>query len=213
MARSGRTVNTTAAQDPYAAFNVRFQFDGTLLRFTNSMANFTSGGALEASGGSTFCATFADPVANRGGGGCAILGDATTAVAGTLAYLTLIPVGSSGCARLHLFTYGPPDGGTVTSGTYTVGRVPSLDFPQANTYGPDVYVNAADGSECVPSACISFDPAGCGPTATPTPQPTPTPPGGDAQTATATVLRTSTPAATSSRVAVTATATPGQRRR
>jgi hypothetical protein len=150
-------VNTTASQDAFAGFNVQLAFSDELAVFSNSIDDFASGGALEASGLTTFCAVNDHALAGRGGGACTLLGRGGTKDPGTLAYVTLNPRATTGCIRIHLVTYGPPDIGGVILGTFTVST-DDIPAAQANTYGPDVYVNTADGTPCSPP-----------PTPTPTP--------------------------------------------
>ncbi len=103
------------------------------------------------------------------------------------------PSRATGCSNLHLFTYGPPDGGNSSFGTFTVDDSLSNPQPQQNTYGPDVSVNVADGSVCTSSGGVT------GPTATSTPTqtvaPTMTP------TMTPTPVATATSTSTSGRCA------------
>ncbi|MDE3096831.1 MAG: hypothetical protein KGK07_12660 [Chloroflexota bacterium] len=196
-------VLTSASQDPYSGFNATVAFDTSLLTYTTG----TSGGALETSGAPTFCAppmTFS----GRANIGCVILGQASTTSAGTLANLTFARKAAAGCVTLHVFTYGPPDGGDTTTGTFTISppSAPNWDVPQQNTYGPDVSVNLADGSTgCAgPAATATPTPTATGTprawTATPTMTPSPTP--------TAVPTDASTPAA-----AATATADASEGRR
>ncbi|MHB8514986.1 MAG: hypothetical protein ACYDCT_06305 [Dehalococcoidia bacterium] len=190
-------VLTSASQDPYRAFNISLSFDNSLLSFTQG----TPGGALETSGQQTFCVP-GTVLHGRASFGCAALGSIGTTSAGTLANLTFARKATTGCVTLHLFTYGPPDGGNSTTGTFTVsGSLPGSAIVQQNTYDPDVSVDLADGS------------TGCaGPAATPTPTATGTP---RAWTATPTMTATSTavPTATSTpAAAATATVAAGERR-
>ena len=189
-------VLTSASQDPYTGFNATVAFDAGLLTYKGG----TSGGALETSGAPTFCApplTFS----GRANIGCVILGGGSTTSAGTLANLTFARKAAAGCVTLHVFTYGPPDGGDTTTGTFTIPahNSPNWDVPQQNTYGPDVSVNLADGSTgCAgPAATATGTPRAW--TATPTMTPSTTP--------TAVPTDASTPAA-----AATATVDAGERR-
>ncbi len=189
-------VLTSASQDPYNGFLVDLRLDGRLLSFVQG----ASGGAVETSGKGTYC--ISDTKITGGHGvtfGCVALGPAGTTSAGTLANLTFARKATAGCVTLHLFTYGPPDGGNGSTGTFTIAAsFPGSAAAQQNTYGPDVSVNLADGS------------TGCaGPAATPTPTMTPTPTAAPvtASTPTAVPTATSTPAA-----APTATADTGEQR-
>jgi hypothetical protein len=96
---------------------------------------------------------------------------------------------------LHLFTYGAPDGGDSTTGTFTINADATV---QANTY--------SDGTSDTTGAACTPPP----PTATPTPTNTLTPTDTATPTATATITptwtRSNTPTATSTPTA-TATAT------
>jgi hypothetical protein len=135
-------VYTTTTTSAYSAFAAHLGFDGSLLSFATP-TDFASGGALETSGASTFCIARSWDAGNGLISTCTILGAASTTSAGPLARITLTPKAVSGCARLHLFTYGLPDGGDATTGTFTIN---SADVTvQQNTYGADVTVNVADG--------------------------------------------------------------------
>jgi hypothetical protein len=135
-------VYTTTSTSPYSAFNVHLLFDGSLLSFATA-TDFASGGVLETSGANTFCIAQSWDSGSGLIGTCSILGAASTTSTGPLARITLTPKAASGCARLHLFTYGSPDGGDATTGTFTINSADAT--VQHNTYGADVTVNVADG--------------------------------------------------------------------
>ncbi|MHB8377802.1 MAG: hypothetical protein ACYDEB_12735 [Dehalococcoidia bacterium] len=153
---------------PYVGFALHLRWDPTVFHFSSAT---NTGGLFDAGG---FCPA-ADPnTFDADGGGvqysCTTLTGPKTAT-GQLALISITPLGT-GCSSVHMFTYGPPDGGTGATGTYTVN---DGDFqPQANTYGPNLNVNQA-GLACTPVGT---------PTATPTP----------ANTATPTATPTNTPA-------------------
>ncbi len=201
-------VNTTSAQDRFSGFNVSLVFDGTFASVANLNTDVAIGSAFEALGGGTFCVRATPPSPSPSMEvvfGCVALdlSNGGTSGPGTLAYISLTPKSNS-CLTLHLVTYGLPDNGYATEGTFTIDSHGSA--AQSNTYGPDVYVNTADGSDCGSTtgigSCIDFsNPAGCGVTATPTPAGTPTP------------MPTATFATVSDGIATTSTATLRQRRR
>lgn len=191
---------TSAAQDPYIGANVDLVLDRSQL----SAVGVEAGPALQGPNGALCLSKF--DFKDGALAACASMGLSGTTAAGTLVTFTLAPLTSSGCVRLHLFTYGPPDGGDSTAGTYTMASIaPGNIVPQQNTYGPDITVDLATGATgCTPVAtstptavptatptptpgiatCVSFTDA-CSPTATATPTPfsslptaTPTPDGG-----------------------------------
>ncbi len=137
----------------YSGFNIRLKWDPTVFSF--SSANST-GSVIP---GSPFCPP-ANTSLDPGGDGvvfaCTGLSGPTTST-GLLATIVLTPA-ASGCSALHLFTFGPPDGGTSGSGTFT-----NNPTPMTNTY-QDGTANVA-GMTCSPGAT---------PTPTNTAIPTPT---------------------------------------
>jgi hypothetical protein len=170
-------VNTTASTDPFVGFNAHLVWDGTLASIVDIPTGAAAGDAFGAA--ALFCVrTPADgpPDLNGTSGlvlGCVTLDQTQTTGAGHLADFWLTPK-AGGCMLLHVMPYDTADTAAAVAGTYTIDS--DTHAPQSNTYGPDVYVNTADGSNCGSVAgCISFsDPAGCGVTATPTPVPTAT---------------------------------------
>jgi len=153
-------VNTSASPNPYSGANVYVVFDRSLA----SAVSAGAGPVLQNPGGA-LCVS--DLTYDAGAlVACATIGTAETTAAGTLVTFTLAPSAPSGCVALHLFTYGPPDGGDATTGTYTMARIADDNVVvQKNTYGPDVTVDLATGA------------TGCGlvpieMTFTPTPTPT-----------------------------------------
>lgn len=159
---------TGSGFDPYLGFNVHLRWDPAV--FTFSSASNT---------GTILAQPFCPPAAADGDGGgvawgCTALGGSSTTT-GLLGTLILTPA-ASGCSALHLFTFGGPDGGTATTGTYTIAE----DFtPQSNTY-QDGAANVA-GNTCTPAGP---------PTSTPTPSNTPTPSATPTATLTPTPTRT-----------------------
>jgi hypothetical protein len=140
-------VLTSAAQDPYLAFNVHVTFNGSLLSATSAQA----GDALQGLGSGIFCVPL---MVMDGGSGalvpCTVLGGGPgTTTAGTLTTLTFTLRAATGCSHLHLFTFGPPDNGDVSSGTFTMTSSTAL---QQNTYGSDITVDLVTGATgCTPS--------------------------------------------------------------
>ncbi len=172
-------VNTTASQDPYFGFNAHLVWDGALAGAASPIAETTTSSVFGSA--PLFCTPAADPVSKSAVFACVTLDNSQTSAAGNLTSFwlqpsALQPSAQNGCLHLHLFTYGRADAGDPSTGTFAVnaGNVAA----QANTYGPDVYVNIADGTPCSPggiSSCIDFnDPSRC-PSVTSTAQPTPPP--------------------------------------
>ena len=122
---------TGSASAPYAGFSVHLRWDKAV--FTYLSAN-SSGSVLA----SPFCPS---PTVDSDGGGvpyaCTSTSGSVTTT-GLLATIVLAPA-AAGCSPLHLFTFGAPDGGDATSGTYAVDAATSE--PQAVLY--------ADGSASV----------------------------------------------------------------
>lgn len=151
---------TTAPQDPLSGFSVNLIYDGSLL----SPAGFGAGPVLESLGTGVICVHDTFPSSTVWS--CSAIGGVSTASAGVLADATFRVTAATGCTQLHIETYGPPDGGDSTTGTYTMADVGEPPFDtimvQQNAYGPDITVNVADGS------------TGCG--ASPLPTQTLTPP-------------------------------------
>ena len=122
---------TGSASAPYAGFSVHLRWDKAV--FTYLSAN-SSGSVLA----SPFCPS---PTVDSDGGGVTYACTSTSGsvtTTGLLATIVLAPA-AAGCSPLHLFTFGAPDGGDATSGTYAVDAATSE--PQAVLY--------ADGSASV----------------------------------------------------------------
>jgi hypothetical protein len=172
-------VLTSAPEDAYHGAQIDVTYDTSMLTFSSAAV----GDTLSSIGDGAFCVE----QKSSGVGGalfaCTVLGRDGATAAGTLAVFVFDPKTTSGCATLHLYSYGPPDGGTVEDGTYSIG-LGANPVVQQNTYGPDVSVNLADGSVCSGSGGVT------GPPATSTPSPVPP------QTATPTMTPTSVATAT-----------------
>ncbi len=148
-------VLTSASPNAYTGASVHLRFDGALLSF----AGVQSGEALNPPNGGICVSTIQVDGGDGVIAGCVVFGTYANASAGTLMRITLTPKTPAGCSNLHLFTYGPPDGGDVATGTYTLDAQSAN--PQQNTYGLDITVNLADGSTgCDATPSVS-------PTATP----------------------------------------------
>jgi hypothetical protein len=145
---------TTAAHDALDGFSVDLAFDGSLV----SPVATGTGSVLESLGVQLLCLQALQPTNLIWS--CSSTGDTSTTNEGTLAVATFVLKTSTGCARFHVVTLGPPDGGDTNTGTYTIDSTSSI--PQRNTYGTDVTVNLADGI----AGCIA-------PPLTPTPTATP----------------------------------------
>jgi hypothetical protein len=137
-----------ASFDPYETFGIHLRWTPGMFTFSSASG---SGGVLDPASGN-FCAPANTAKFDADGGGvtfgCVHLGgsvDTSTGV-GLMATFSLTP-GTAGCTALHLFTYGPPDGGTKSDGTMTLN--PKTGTAQANAYGPDVAVDA-NGNTCTP---------------------------------------------------------------
>lgn len=137
-------VTSGSGFDPYTGFNVRLRWDPAVFSFQNAD---NSGTVIN----SPFCV---EPLFDHdpdGGGviwACTTLDFASpTTTTGLLGTIVLAVVSES-CSNLHLVTYGPPDGGDGTTGTFTI----SIDSQvQSNTYGPDVQACAAGPAGEVPT--------------------------------------------------------------
>lgn len=121
----------TASSTEFSGFNIHVLFDNSMFSF-NPSSGFQSGGVLESSGATSFCLAVVTDGGHGITGTCNIVGTGSTTSGGTLATITLIPT-ATGCSNLHLFTYGPPDGGTSTTGTYTIDAATTT--VQSNSYG------------------------------------------------------------------------------
>ncbi len=168
----------TTAGAAYRGYQLHLVWDRTLLALDpgTGVANRLAG---------AFCPS---AVADAGGGGvtyaCTELGGAAGAGPQPLATFTLNPAGpASGCADVHLVTYGPPDNGSASSGSYTV----DANGAQADAYAVIDLPLAVGGGSCA------------GGVATPTPLASPT--------GTATVASAPSASSTSNAAAV-ASATP-----
>lgn len=177
-------VTSGSGLDPYKGFNIHLTFNKSAVNVT-TVSN--SGTVIL----SPFCPS---PVIDNATGNvtyaCTALGGSTT-TAGLLAAFTF-EVKGSGCSDIHIFTFGPPDGGNAATGTYLVGED---NKPQLNTYGGDAKVAVGGGScDGGPPTATHTPPAGQTPTATSTATRTAThtPPAGQTPTATSTATRTAT---------------------
>jgi len=127
----------------YDGFNLHLRWSPGVFTFGDINA---AGGLFDPASGA-FCIANRDKYDADGGGvtfACTGLGSSSaTTATGLLATLTLRP-SQSGCSKVHFFTFGSPDGGDSTSGTYTIDDDTST--AQANPYidlGVDV-----DGQLC-----------------------------------------------------------------
>jgi hypothetical protein len=161
-------ITTGTGFDPYVGFNARLRWDPDVFAFSS----FSSAGTVI---NSAFCVP---PFAGEdpdGGGiivACAALGAPTTTT-GLLGTVVLEPVGA-GCSPVRLFTFGPPDGGNGTTGTYTLDEDSEA---QDNAYGPNLALDEL-GDPCVVPGTPTNTPTPTEtlpPTDTPTPTNTPTP--------------------------------------
>jgi hypothetical protein len=109
---------------------------------------------------------------------CMFLTGGTTAT-GNLATVDFTPAGASpACGGVHLVSYGPPDNGDSTNGSYTVD--PNF-IEQTNAYGAvDVQI-PVNGGDCALGTSTPVVPTATG-TATPTATATATPQGPPIQT-------------------------------
>jgi len=166
--------------DPYMAFNAHLRWDPSLFALDGVGA---TGGLFEDPAG-----VCPDVIVDSDGGGasfaCAFFDAQGTTETGLLATFSLAPQGS-GCSRLHLATFGPPDNGNSLTGTLTVN---AADITvQSNEY-EDGSSNA-EGEPCTPAPTPP-------PSPTPTPNPTPTPPPTPTPSPTPSPTPTTTPGAT-----------------
>jgi hypothetical protein len=130
------------------AFNVHLRWDPTLFSFVDASP---TGGLFEAD------STCPDHILDPDGGGatfaCAFSDAQGATSTGLLATITLNPE-ATGCSRLQLATFGPPDGGDASSGTFTVNPPPDI-VGQTNEYLASSV--DANGQACTPPPCVSHD--------------------------------------------------------
>ena len=185
--------------DDYSGFNVHVRWDPAVFTFSSWS---TTGSAV----------SWPFPVPNVMDGdnagvtvGGLLLGTSTTST-GLLGTLSLTPA-QSGCSALHLFTYGPPDGGDTSTGTYLIDFV--TNEPQANPLTDGTAdVNGAACTSATDTPTATNTPVT--PTDTPTPTNTPVTPTATAtktNTPTATATKTNTPTATATQAGPTNTPT------
>jgi hypothetical protein len=113
---------TSGYAAPYSGLNVHLRWDSAIFKLVPS--------AIKDSPLATpFCL---DPVPDTDGGGasyaCGATGGLTTTT-GVLATIVLAPAAASGCSSLHLFTYGAPDGGDFSTGTFLVDAGSNVPEP------------------------------------------------------------------------------------
>jgi Mg-chelatase subunit ChlD len=109
-----------------------------------SPSSTSAGSVIQSLGLGMFCYQSPSPAIVTVTWGCTVLGMASTTSAGELAVAEFALKGNTGCARFHIVTYGPPDGGDLITGSYTIDA--ATPGAQQNTYGGDITVNLADGS-------------------------------------------------------------------
>ena len=123
--------------DPYNGFNLHLRWAPSVFSFT---AVDTDGTVINGPG----CAA---PVPDGDGGGvtfnCMASGGPTTG-SGHLGTVMLTPL-NMGCSMLHVFTFGTPDYGDISTGTYTIDATTLV--PEANL-DVDGTVNWVGESEC-----------------------------------------------------------------
>jgi hypothetical protein len=188
-----QVMTTGAVPNAYNGFHVHIRFDPTLFSYGSAEGN---GGLFDPLLSFGICqAAVVD--ADQAGFtfGCTGL---TQTTAGVLATIDLTAsIVNTGCSLIHFYTFGPPDNGDATTGSYTDDTAGSV--PQQNAYQD----NATDTSAnvCTPGAA---------PTATSTATATPSPTNTAAATATMTPTATSTVQAAGSTTPVltVSTATP-----
>ncbi|HYM15100.1 MAG TPA: hypothetical protein VEZ14_06035 [Dehalococcoidia bacterium] len=102
--------------------------------------------------------------------GCTLLGPATTVATGDLGTISLTPATTAPlCARLHLRSFGPPDGGDAIDGTYTVDAQSYV--PQRNPYGTVTLSIPVNGGSCGGGSATATATGTPAPSATATPTP------------------------------------------
>ncbi len=160
------TVSTVAGPnpaDPMTGWNLGLRWDPAVFTFSSA----TSQPAPSVTG-------FAAPPLTMTGG--VTLGATAFASYTTLGLMTTVKltVVAPGCSAIHIFTYGPPDNGDGSTGSFTIAS----DF--ASSQANQGYVDGtADnlGNTCVPAPVATPTPAASAtstPTPTNTPSPTPT---------------------------------------
>ncbi len=148
--------------DAYSGFSVHLRWSATV--FSLSSTNATGGpfdpGANPATG---VCAGPNTTTFDSDGGGMVFSCSGfsgTTQSFRLLATVILTPA-ASGCSALHLYTYGAPDNGDATSGTYTINAADGS--VESNQY-LDGTANVS-GQSCSPNAPSSSSTSSPGPTA------------------------------------------------
>jgi hypothetical protein len=111
-------INVSGSSLPaYGGFNIHLRWSSSVFQF-NSID--TTGTQLP---GSPVCANTADADGAGVAFGCTALNSASTSQAGLLGTVLLKPTGT-GCSVLHLFTYGAPDAGDASTGTFLIDPSP-----------------------------------------------------------------------------------------
>ncbi len=179
-------VSTTGSvPNSYAGSNLHIRWDATVFSFSSANA---TGSLFDPGASLGFCPA---PVPDGDGGGVlfACTGFNATSNLGLLATFNLTPVGT-GCSTIHLFTFGPPDNGDSTTGSYTIDGA---------TFSPQQNIYADGNTDTSGSACsaVTSTPTGAANTSTSTPVP--------AGTSTPAATTTSTPPPTSTVVVSTNT--------
>ena len=186
------------AADPQAGWNLELKWNPAFFTYSSApLRQLPTAGSALCPGADAV--TFETPDGSGVNMGCVTLSGTYTTL-GTLATVQLTVV-SPGCSLIHLNSYGAPDNGDTSTGSYTI----SDDFstPQLVQSLVDGTVNNL-GQTCALAPTPTNTPAA---TNTPTATRTSTPTNTATVTNTPTATSTSTPTATNTSVAPTATNT------
>lgn len=128
-----------ASPAPYSGFSLHLRWDPAVFSF---VAATSAGAVFDQGTGNAMCFANTSQFDHDGGGvvfSCSALGSTTVSAPALLATVALKPSGG-GCSPLHLTTYGPPDWGDSSSGSFTIEEPanPTPEYnqntPQTNTY-------------------------------------------------------------------------------
>jgi hypothetical protein len=141
-------LTTGTILNPYNGINIHLRWDPAVFSFSSASA---SGSVIS---GSSLCPSAVD---SDGGGlvySCVSVTGASTTVSGLIATMLLTP--TVGCSALHLFTFAGANGGSSTTGTYTINAADTQ--PQSNTYTDGTA--GVNGQTCTPSMAAQTASAG-----------------------------------------------------
>jgi hypothetical protein len=128
---------------PYVGINVHLRWAPGVFHFG---AVDATGGPFD--GGHGLCASATAGDGDRGGVavGCSLFGSQVTVGSAGLNFMIALVPAADGCSPLHLVTYGAPDGGDSSTGTYTLENESTYQVNQYRDGAADVR-----GEPCQPS--------------------------------------------------------------